>query len=160
MKRIAAALLFAVAAFAPALPGQDARPQPEDPLAKWLFPPELILKFSSEIGLEGGQRIDLASAIKEAQKAMIDLQFQLAEESLRLQRLLAAERTDEAAALAQVDRVLAAERELKRKQMQLLVRTKNMLSREQQERLRALQKMGLARPEELGILSKVTGNCC
>ena len=66
-------------------------------------------------------------------------------------------RVDEAAALAQADRVMALEREMKRSQLQLLIRIKNALTQQQQDQLRELRKaaakMGLedddARLEEM-----------
>ena len=53
--------------------------------------------------------------------------------------LLKQSKADEAQVAAQLDKVLAAEREIKRAQVSLLVRIKNNLTEEQQHRLRALR---------------------
>ena len=53
--------------------------------------------------------------------------------------LLKQSKADEAQVAAQLDKVLAAEREIKRAQISLLVRIKNNLPPEQQHRLQALR---------------------
>jgi Spy/CpxP family protein refolding chaperone len=53
--------------------------------------------------------------------------------------LLKQPKADEAQVAAQLDKVLAAEREIKRAQISLLVRIKNDLTEEQQHRLQALR---------------------
>ncbi|HEV8599752.1 MAG TPA: periplasmic heavy metal sensor [Gemmatimonadales bacterium] len=159
MKRsILVAMLLAAAAFSPAARAQAPTPTPtptprpgEDPLAKLLFPPELVLQHAQELGLQPAQRTTIVNAVKEAQGDLFDFQLQMGDRSQELLKLIEPQQVDEAAVLAQVDRVLALEREMKRKQMQLLVRIKNALSKEQQARLRELQKMlgSPGRPEEL-----------
>jgi Spy/CpxP family protein refolding chaperone len=155
MKRsILVAMLLAAAAFSPAARAQAPTPTPrpgEDPLAKLLFPPELVLQHAQELGLQPAQRTTIVNAVKEAQGDLFDFQLQMGDRSQELLKLIEPQQVDEAAVLAQVDRVLALEREMKRKQMQLLVRIKNALSKDQQARLRELQKMlgSPGRPEEL-----------
>ena len=56
-----------------------------------------------------------------------------------LSSLLKQNSVEEAAVLAQLDKVLAAEREIKRTQISLMVRIKNKLTPEQQARLRELR---------------------
>jgi Spy/CpxP family protein refolding chaperone len=57
---------------------------------------------------------------------------------------------DEAQALARADKMLKIENEVKKAQMSLLIRIKNILTREQQDRLRAIRdgKSGGDAPEE------------
>jgi len=122
----------------------------EDPLARFFFPPELVLRHASEIGLQPEQRTAIVNAVKEVQGDLFDLQMQMAERSEELmkalgavppdrdaevRKLAAAQKLDEAAVLTRVDRVLAVERDMKRRQMQLLIRIRNALTPEQQERL-------------------------
>jgi len=52
--------------------------------------------------------------------------------------LLKQPKADEAQVVAQLDKVLASEREIKRAQIALLVRIKNNLTAEQQHRLQTL----------------------
>ncbi len=112
----------------------------DDPLARLLFDPQLVLKHAQELGLQPAQRTTIISAIKEAQGDILDLQLQMAERHEELVKAMEATRVDEAASLAQADKVLGLEREMKRKQLQLLIRIKNALTREQQDRLQEWKK--------------------
>ena len=148
MKRSVLVLLLAVAGAAPALRAQTPAPTPragEDPLARFFFPPEVVLQHALELKLLQAQRTTIVSAVKEAQGELFDLQLQMAERSQELMNVLGGgpliivdgkvaspERLDEAAVLAQVDQVLAVEREMKRRQMQLLIKIRNALTPEQQ----------------------------
>jgi Spy/CpxP family protein refolding chaperone len=126
-------------ALAAAAPAQSARPD-DDPLAKLLFDPQLVLKFASELSLQAAQRTSIVNAIKAAQGEILDRQLEMAERHQELVRSMEALRVDEAAALAQADRVMELERVMKRSQLQLLIRIKNTLTRQQQDRLRELRK--------------------
>ena len=144
--------LFLAAALAPAAraqtPAPASGPRPgDDPLARLLFPPELVIQHSQDIGLQPAQRTTIVGALKELQGDMVDLQLQMAERGQEMAKLLREPRVDEAAALAQVDKVLTLEREVKRHQMQLLIRIKNTLSPEQQERLAKFRDRAPDRPE-------------
>jgi Spy/CpxP family protein refolding chaperone len=139
MKRSILFPIFALMALAAAAPAQSARPD-DDPLAKLLFDPQLVLKFASELSLQAAQRTSIVNAIKAAQGEILDRQLEMAERHQELVRSMEALRVDEAAALAQADRVMELEREMKRSQLQLLIRIKNTLTQQQQDRLRELRK--------------------
>jgi Spy/CpxP family protein refolding chaperone len=139
MRRLLAVTFLALGLGAGALQAQAPKPD-DDPLARLLFDPQLVLKHAQEVGLQAAQRATIISAIKEAQGDILDLQLQMAERHGELVKAMEAIRVDEAAALAQVDKVLGLEREMKRKQLQLLIRVKNALTREQQDRLQELKK--------------------
>ena len=142
---LAAAAAPAARAQTPA-PGQGPRGD-EDPLARLLFPPELVIQHSQDIGLQAAQRTIIVGALKEMQNDMIDLKLQMAERGQELAKVIGEPKVDEAAALAQVDKVLTLEREVKRRQMQLLIRIKNALTPEQQERLAKFRDREGNRPE-------------
>ncbi|HEV8149504.1 MAG TPA: periplasmic heavy metal sensor [Gemmatimonadales bacterium] len=139
-----AALLLATLAVTPAaaqLPGQHPhQPGGHDPLAHLLFAPELVLQHAQDLDLQPAQRTTIVSAIKNAQGDLLDLQLQMADRSQELGKLIGEPKVDEAAALAAVDRVLALEREIKRKQLQLLIRIRNALTPEQHDKLKALHE--------------------
>ena len=140
MKRLAVlalALALATAAHAQAPP-----PQPEDPIAAHVFPPELVMKYGQQIGLEERQRAAIKEAIQAAQSRFLDSQWTMQEEAQKLARLLEARPVDEAAVLAQADKVMSLEREVKRTHLSLLVRIKNVLSESQQSRLAQLRQAG------------------
>jgi Spy/CpxP family protein refolding chaperone len=99
------------------------------------FPPELVMQHQSEIGLQESQRASLTSAIQAAQSKFMDTQWKLSAEGEKMGRLLQGPQVDEAAVLDEVDRILNLEREIKKAQVSLMVRIKNMLTPEQQKKL-------------------------
>ena len=110
-----------------------------DPVGENLFPPELVMRHAAEIGLDERQRTAIKEAIQKAQARFIDLQWDLQGEAEKMVRLLQARPVDEAAVLAQADRVMTLEREIKKAQLSLLVRIKNTLSAAQHEKLQGLR---------------------
>ena len=134
---VAALALFAIAAAAqqPTLPPQP--PPPDDPLARVLFPPELVMQHQQDIALRAEQRAAITKAIQDFQTKVVDLQWRMQDQAQRLAALLEKATVEQAAALAQVDEVLGVEREVKRAHITLLIQIKNMLSAEQQAKLAA-----------------------
>ena len=134
----ALALLAVATAGAGAGAGAQQPPQaPDDPLARVLFPPELVMQHQRDIGLRAEQRATITKAIQDFQSKVVDLQWRMQEQSQRLASLLEKPAVDQAVALAQVDEVLGVEREVKRAHITLLINIKNTLSAEQQARLAA-----------------------
>jgi Spy/CpxP family protein refolding chaperone len=112
----------------------------EDPIAQSLFPPELVMQYREEINLSEAQTKAIKDAIQRAQGRFLDMQWEMQSETGKLALLLKAKPADETAVLAQLDRVLAQEREVKRTQISLLVRIKNMLTDAQQSKLMELRR--------------------
>lgn len=54
--------------------GAAAQPPAEDPTAQHLFPPDLIMKYGSEMGLEERQRSAVKDAVQKAQAKFVDAQ--------------------------------------------------------------------------------------
>ena len=114
----------------------------DDPLAGAFFPPELVMRHLVEIGLDEAQQNGIKQAIGRAQTIFLDRQLAMQTDLGKLQVLVRPPRVDAAAAIEQLDRVLALEREVKRAQIGLLVEIKNLLRPEQQQRLAALRANG------------------
>jgi Spy/CpxP family protein refolding chaperone len=115
------------------------QPPHADPLADLLFPPDLIMARQSAIGLSDAQKTYLHAEVLKSQTRFTELQWQLQNEMEALAGLLKPPKVDEAQVAAQLDKVLAAEREIKRAQITLLVHIKNNLTPEQQHRLQDLR---------------------
>jgi Spy/CpxP family protein refolding chaperone len=115
------------------------RPPGQDPIAEHLMPPELIMQNQRAIGLTEAQQKSVINEVKQAQGRMVDVQWDLQRAVERMVELLKPDKVDEAAVLAQLDKVLAAEREVKRTQLGLMIRLKNVLTPEQQKTLRELR---------------------
>lgn len=126
---LALLLLTGMAAWAQQPPGQD-------PIAENLFPPDQVLANQKAIGLDDAQRNYVRAEVLKAQTRFTELQFQLQDAMESLVTLLKQDPVDEAQVMAQLDKVLNAEREVKRTQIALMVRIKNKLTPEQQAILR------------------------
>jgi len=140
-------LLAATALASPAAATADPQAAPpaaaapaDDPIAQNVFPPELIMKYSSEIALDPQQRTEIKEAVLQAQTRFLDAQWELQGETGKMVRLLQARPVDEKAVLAEADHLMDLERQIKRTQLSLLVRLKNLLTPPQQARLIALRK--------------------
>jgi len=110
----------------------------EDPMRDVLFPPEIVMQHQQAIGLSAEQRNSLKGEIRQAQLKFTELQWALQDEMERLLTLLKQHKVDEKQASTELDKVLAAEREIKRAQLMLLVRIKNNLTAPQQSQLREI----------------------
>jgi Spy/CpxP family protein refolding chaperone len=132
-------MLFVLAFFATASWGQAPQPA-DDPIAQNLFPPELVMKYHQEINLNDVQSKSIKEEIQKAQTKFLDMQWDMQSETEKLVQLLKARPADESAVLAQVDRVLNRERDIKKTQISLLVRIKNLLTDEQQNKLMELRR--------------------
>lgn len=111
----------------------------QDPVAENLFPPDLVMAHQKAIGLDEAQKSFLRSELLKTQTRFTELQWQLQDNMETLVGLLKQNPVDEVQALAQLDKVLSSEREIKRAQITLMVRIKNKLTLEQQARLRQLR---------------------
>ena len=112
-------------------PSTAARPA-ADPVARYLYPPELVMAHQQAISLSDKQRVAIQDLVKDVQSKALESQLKLAAAGEKLSHALASAVIDEASVLQQVDQVLASEREVKRAQMTLLVRIKNQLTPAQQ----------------------------
>src|ERR1700732_3868659 len=115
-----------------------AQQPPEDPLRDLMFPPELVMQHQQAIGLSDEQKNNLKGDVRQAQLKFTELQWTLQDEMERLVALLKQSKIDEKQAASQLDKVLDAEREIKRAQLMLLIRIKNNLTPAQQSQLREL----------------------
>src|SRR5215470_14356411 len=111
----------------------------QDPIGQSFFAPELVIQHQEAIGLNGEQKDYFKTEIRQAQLKFTELQWKLQDEMEKLVSLVKQPRVDEQQALAQLERVLAAEREIKKEQVTMLVRIKNKLTPDQQSKLAELR---------------------
>jgi len=141
---IALALLTSLG---PLFAADDSKPA-SDPLAGAFFPPELILLAHDQIALTSEQQAALRARVEQTQSRSEELRSKLERETTALATMAKPERVDEAAILAQLDKVLDVERELKHLHIGLLSAIKNQLTPEQQSKLRELAKDGVTQLEQ------------
>jgi Spy/CpxP family protein refolding chaperone len=131
--------LCLVALLPAAAQGQSANAG-DDPFAAYLFPPERVMSHGLEIGLDDAQKVAIRNEVQKVQHKFLDVQFELQGESEKMVKLLQEKPVDETRVLAQVDRILALEKDIKKMQVGLLVRIKNLLTPAQQAKLTEIQK--------------------
>ncbi len=116
-----------------------AQQPPRDPLAESFFPPELVMQNEQAIDLSDQQKNQIRTEIRQAQTQFTDLQWKIQDEMEKLVSLIKPPRVDEQQSLGQLDKVLSVEREIKRAQIGLMIRIKNVLTPEQQSRLQEIK---------------------
>ena len=130
----------------PAMPGSadtvpdHPHPPPNpDPLAHLMFPPDMIMAHARQLNLTDEQRTFMRSEIQKTTASFQDLQWKLQDQMELLQETMKSTSVNEQQALAQLDKVLDIEREIKRLHIALAVRLKNRLTPEQQDQLHKMR---------------------
>lgn len=133
--------MFAVVASVTLTPSAEAQsvPSVDDPIARSLFDPELIMKHRRAINLTDDQRDAISRLIKDLQGTVVSLQWEMQDQAEALATELSRSRVDLDRALDRMGRVLQTERKIKEAHLTLLIRIKNVLRPEQQESLRRLR---------------------
>ena len=137
MRKNVAALLFALLAAGTAAAEP---PAGDDPIGRYVFPPDKVLSHAQEIGLDDAQKKSIRGELQKAQTKFLDFQFEMQPETEKMAKLLQEKPVDEAKVLAQADRVMSLEREVKKTQLTLLIRIKNLLTAAQQAKMSELQR--------------------
>lgn len=126
-------------------PGVKTPPAPPAFLQR-LFVPELVMRYQTEIALTPEQREAITQAMVDTQKKLVDLQWQFEGASKKLTDMLSGAAIDEAVAVAEADRLLNLEQQMKKAHLGLLIRIKNALTASQQNRLTELRAREAQRP--------------
>jgi Spy/CpxP family protein refolding chaperone len=147
---MAAILVLAAAAGLPTLQAQPlGRPKGMPPggleLRRELFPPELVMRHQAEIALGEEQRTALVREMQAMQSDLVPLQFEMSDAAGKLRAALDMPRVDEDKASALADRLMSLETRIKKRHLALMIRIKNILTPEQQSRLRELREQAAAR---------------
>src|SRR3954468_19609235 len=123
-------------------PQSEQRQQPppqDDPLGDSLFPPDLIMSHQRELALTDEQKTFMRGEIQRTTTRFNELQWQLQDAMETLHETMKANTVNEPLALAQLDKVLESEREIKRTHMELAIRLKNKLTPDQQTKLQSMR---------------------
>ena len=117
-------------------------PPPPDMLDNSVFPPDVIMQHQRELGLTDEQKAFMRGEINKTSARFNDLQWQLQDAMEALHDTMKADQVNEQVALAQLDKVLDAEREIKKLHMGLAIRIKNNLTPEQVQKLQGFNRHG------------------
>ncbi len=109
---------------------QSAQPS-ADPIGDNFFPPELVMAHQQDIHLSDAQRDSIVAAVAGAQQRATELQWKLQNEVDKMITLVRQPAVNEEQVLAQLDKVLAVEREIKRLHLTVVVRIRNQLTMQQ-----------------------------
>jgi Spy/CpxP family protein refolding chaperone len=127
----------------PPEPQSQPRPPhpPMDPLGDSMFPPDLIMQHTRDLGLTDEQKSYMRAEIQKTTMRFNELQWQLQDSMEALHATMKANPVNEQLALSQLDKVLDTEREIKRLHFGLAISIKNKLTPEQQEKLHGMMRM-------------------
>ena len=120
-------------------PNHPPHPPDPDPLAHLMFPPDMIMGHMRELGLTDEQKAFMRAEIQKTTTSFQELQWKLQDQMELLHETMKSTTVNEQQALAQLDKVLDIEREIKRLHIGLAVRLKNRLTPEQQEQLHKMR---------------------
>ena len=109
-----------------------------------LYRPEMVMRYQGALALTAEQRSAIATAIKDAQGRLGPLQWDLDAKSESVAKLVDADKVDADAVLAAAGQAVDLEGQIKKEHLRLLLTIKNLLTPEQQKKLRDL------RPERCG----------
>ena len=115
---------------------------PDDPFAALVFTPEEIMQHRRAIELNDEQRDAITRLIEELQGKMVGLQWRLLDETESVKEALENPRVDLDRVMDRFGDALETEMELKRTHLELLIRIKNILTRQQQGALLDLRGVG------------------
>jgi len=107
-----------------------------------LFLPAIVMSHQGEIGLTPAQRQAITDDMASTEKKTIDLRWTIEQKSEELEKLLAADKIDESAALKAAGEILDVERQIKQAHLGLLIRIKNQLTPAQRTKLEELRPRG------------------
>jgi Spy/CpxP family protein refolding chaperone len=96
-----------------------------------LFPPNVILQHQDELGLGKEQFTAIKAAVVEVQANVAEHEWDMREAYLSVMSALDESPVDEDKIMALVSNVLLAENEVKKEQMRMLIRLRNLLTDEQ-----------------------------
>lgn len=140
----ACALPVAMAQQEPQSPPQQEQkkppPPPPDPLSDSIFPPDMIMQHQRELALTDDQKTFMRGEIQRTTTRFNELQWQLQDQMEALIETVKGNSINEQLALAQLDKVLESEREIKRLHMELAIRIKNKLTADQQMKLQTIRQ--------------------
>jgi len=103
----------------------------EDPFKGKLFAPKVILENQAELGLTKAQFTGIRAAVVEVQGNIAEYEWDMQEAYLKLMAELDKSPVNEERVLEHAEVALVAENQVKKHQMAMLVRLKNLLTADQ-----------------------------
>jgi Spy/CpxP family protein refolding chaperone len=133
--------LVTPASVCPLFAAEDSKPA-SDPFAGAFFPPELVMLAHARIGFTQEQQDALHALLEKTGPLSDQLRTKLQKETAALSALANQDHVDEPTLDAQLDKVLDVERDLKHLHVGFLLALRNLLTPEQQAKMRDIAKDG------------------
>lgn len=111
-----------------------------------LFPAELVMEHKAELAITPSQEEAITKELDRSQSELVKLQWALQTEKGKLVKVLDAARVDEAKAHQSAELLMQRENAIKAAHLGLLVRIKNILTPEQQDKLRTARDVDRCGP--------------
>jgi Spy/CpxP family protein refolding chaperone len=140
MKTKIGAVLLLVAGVLLTVAFTSAQQPDQDPLGRYVFPPELVMQHQQQIELTADQKNYLRSEVQRVTVRFTELQWQLQDAMEGLLVMMKQSSVNEQEAQTQLDKVLGIEREIKHLHVGLAIRIKNNLTPEQQAKLETIRE--------------------
>ena len=118
---------------------QDSVPG-KDPFNGRLFPPNVILEHQQALDISEQQLAAIRAAVIEVQGKVAEHQWDLREAYQRVMTELERSPIDEEQVLANIDQALLAENRVKKTQVAMLIKLRNLLTDEQVDYLRSVRR--------------------
>jgi hypothetical protein len=115
-------------------------PATGSPFSQHLIPPELIMQNQGRLRITEAQRTAIMKEINKVQETATQAQWRVADESEKLNDLLARDNAPEADVIAQAERLMNWESAVKRAQLTMLIRIRNVLTQDQLTMLREMRR--------------------
>jgi len=113
-----------------------------------LFPPEFVLMNQVALGLSTEQVAAIKKQVGDTQGRLLDAKVDLSRVTEQLRAALEGAKVDEAAALSLAAQAMDLEKQVKTAHLGLMIRVKNTLTEEQQDKARALRPQRRAGPSD------------
>ena len=111
----------------------------QDIFQKALFSADMVLKYSTEIGLSDEKVTKVKKIYSDHIAEFNFMKWDLDKKLVRLNTYLSSPKVNEQSSLEQMEKVMSLEEELKRIRLRMLIKIKNELSESQQEQLKDLR---------------------
>lgn len=111
-----------------------------DPMKENLYPPEMVMQNQRALALTDSQKTAVKETMLKSMTKFTELMWQQSAEQENMELLLKQERLDEAKVLAQLDKLLGVEDDMKRAMFGSLLKVRNILTPAQLAKLRAIRQ--------------------
>jgi Spy/CpxP family protein refolding chaperone len=119
-----------------------AQAPPSDPIQSLLVSPDVLLENRDRLGLSDEQVHAIRARFEDASPQGHELEDKMSVAMAKLVELLSADKVNADAALAQLEEVLAIEKQQRRLHMRLMIQTRNELTADQRQMASQLQPAG------------------